>query len=450
MKINKLYFLNFRCFEELWIFPFSSQMNIFIGDNASGKTAILEAISDLLFPFCEVMIKQSETPNPERNIRRVVTNDNVELAFPFVYSIDLSLPYNINAVGKIKAMYKIMDNEAYGETIMNNFNSEFLIDGAKTYKKKITENEIFPLIAYYNTARLWGQNYTIPKEESKPNGSRTQGYANALPVTDMSFKDFILRWKTLEFEEYASKREEIALTVMKGVLRQGIKDCKNVYFSTKQDTLVFQNEKDEIYPFYLLSDGYKNMLAMLGDIAHRCYTLNPHLKEKACLETTGIVLIDEIDLHLHPKWQKTIIQDLKRIFPNIQFIVTTHSPLIIASAGKGEIFNLSEIKDNTLNPNSSSYNGLDIDFILQALMGLGIENVEAKDIETALERWILLESREKQESPYLIEMNGNSYSLIDILREVETDSEIGKKFKRDLIMLTIELLFRGKEQLNGA
>ena len=117
---------------------------------------------------------------------------------------------------------------------------------------------------------------------------------------------------------------------------------------------------------------------------------------------------------------------------------------------KPAALNLSEIKDNVLIPSQSSYNGLDVNFILQALMGLGIDNVEVKDIETALERWILLEGREKQEKPYLIEMNGHSYTLIDILREVETGSEMGKKFKRDVIMLTIELLFRGRERLNEA
>jgi len=73
------------------------------------------------------------------------------------------------------------------------------------------------------------------------------------------------------------------------------------------------------------------MVAMATDIAVRCATLNPHLKEKSSQETPGVVLIDEVDLHLHPRWQRRVVDDLLRTFPKIQFFGTTHSPFIIQS-----------------------------------------------------------------------------------------------------------------------
>ena len=84
-------------------------------------------------------------------------------------------------------------------------------------------------------------------------------------------------------------------------------------------------------PFSFLSDGYRNMVAMVADIAVRCATLNPQLKEKSSQETPGVVLIDEIDLHLHPRWQRRVVNDLLRTFPRIQFFGTTHSPFVIQS-----------------------------------------------------------------------------------------------------------------------
>ena len=80
-----------------------------------------------------------------------------------------------------------------------------------------------------------------------------------------------------------------------------------------------------------LSDGYKNTLSMVADIAYRMAVLNPWLLDRVLTETTGIVLIDEIDLHLHPQWQQRIIGDLRTIFPKVQFIVSTHAPLVINS-----------------------------------------------------------------------------------------------------------------------
>ena len=72
---------------------------------------------------------------------------------------------------------------------------------------------------------------------------------------------------------------------------------------------------------------------MVFDIAYRMAVLNPDLLENVVEMTPGIVLIDEIDLHLHPRWQWKIIDALKNTFPRVQFIVTTHSPVIIAAIG---------------------------------------------------------------------------------------------------------------------
>jgi predicted ATP-binding protein involved in virulence len=90
----------------------------------------------------------------------------------------------------------------------------------------------------------------------------------------------------------------------------------------------------------MLSDGFRTMLVMIADIAYRAAVLNPQLGKEAAQKTPGVVLIDEIDLHLHPLWQRRVVEDLKRTFPQIQFIATTHSEHIIQSLRTGELIDL--------------------------------------------------------------------------------------------------------------
>ena len=93
-------------------------------------------------------------------------------------------------------------------------------------------------------------------------------------------------------------------------------------------------------PFQMLSDGYRNVIKIILDIATRMCILNPYLKGEALKKTSGIVLIDEVDLSLHPTWQKRIMGILKEQFPRIQFICATHSPFIIQSLEEGELITL--------------------------------------------------------------------------------------------------------------
>ena len=89
--------------------------------------------------------------------------------------------------------------------------------------------------------------------------------------------------------------------------------------------------EDLVLPVSDLSSGYQSLIWMVFDIAYRMAILNPNKRSEVCA-TKGIVLIDEIDMHLHPKWQWNIIDSLRKTFPNVQFIATTHSPILFASA----------------------------------------------------------------------------------------------------------------------
>jgi len=115
---------------------------------------------------------------------------------------------------------------------------------------------------------------------------------------------------------------------------------------------------------------------MVADIAHRMAQLNPALEKEVVTRTPGVILIDEIDLHLHPIWQRSIVEDLKRTFPNIQFIVTTHSPFVIQSLEEGELRRL-QAQDDDEEVASDYFINKSIEDITEQAMGVeGVQRSE--------------------------------------------------------------------------
>jgi predicted ATP-binding protein involved in virulence len=111
----------------------------------------------------------------------------------------------------------------------------------------------------------------------------------------------------------------------------------NISYSFTQKSLVAQHPEHGELPVAQLSDGIRNMIGMVADMAFRAVKLNPQLGGNAALETPGIVMIDEVDMHLHPEWQQVVLQGLNQAFPLVQFIVTTHSPQVISSIPKERV-----------------------------------------------------------------------------------------------------------------
>lgn len=137
---------------------------------------------------------------------------------------------------------------------------------------------------------------------------------------------------------------------------------------------VTPNGEKEKLQFRQLSDGYRNIIGMVADIAYRCIKLNPHLGENAVKETPGIVLIDELDLHLHPNWQRRIVEDFKNTFPGIQFVATTHSPFIIQSLKEDELRNLDRKIVSQKDPKDIPINKIITDI-------MEVESIKSDDFE---------------------------------------------------------------------
>jgi predicted ATP-binding protein involved in virulence len=141
---------------------------------------------------------------------------------------------------------------------------------------------------------------------------------------------------------------------------------KDIIYKQKSESIVMQHTQNGELSVTQLSDGIRSMVGLVADIAYRTIKLNPHLKN-APQETSGIILIDEVDMHLHPKWQQTVLTDLIKAFPNMQFIVTTHSPQVLSTAKREQIRILDD--NRVITPSSHSF-GEDSSVLLAEIMGI--------------------------------------------------------------------------------
>lgn len=180
--------------------------------------------------------------------------------------------------------------------------------------------------------------------------------------------EYIQMLQAVAAEEHEGKQfpaYEAILGAVNYALKDELASNESVIFSTRygKDLVALKTEEGTVVPFATLSDGYRNVIKIVLDVAARMCMLNPYLKGEALRETPGVVVIDEIDLSLHPTWQRRIIGILKDLFPKIQFICATHSPFIIQSLEDGELHSL----DSDL---EEEYSGESIEDIAEDIMGV--------------------------------------------------------------------------------
>lgn len=237
---------------------------------------------------------------------------------------------------------------------------------------------ILPLIAYYGTGRLWDY-HREKKSDIFKNNTKTNGYLDSLDGTaNIKLMMNWFRKKTVQMAQKSvnGKNEACELTVVYGAMEEcykrvtGVEEVNILYnLDTNELDCHYLDEKGNQMriPLSQLSDGYKGTISLIADIAYRMAVLNPQLGADVILKTDGIVLIDEVDLHLHPAWQHRILEDLQSIFPCIQFIVTTHAPAVISGA-KSE--NLVILQGYDVASAGSEIYGNDANSILKEIMGV--------------------------------------------------------------------------------
>ena len=222
---------------------------------------------------------------------------------------------------------------------------------------------VLPYIGYYGTSRLWLEQRSssvgiLPAKRAL----RYAGYQHCLTPSS-SARYLLARLKRLALIQ-ARRGRMVTLQAVYQAIAHCVEGAVAAEYDFEEDDIVVQFDNAR-FPFRSLSDGQRNMAATAADIAMRCSRLNPQLNELAHQETPGVVLIDEIDLHLHPRWQRGVIRDLRRTFPRLQFIATSHSPFIVQSVSDGGVINLDTEDYTPENPGE-----LSIEDVAESIMGV--------------------------------------------------------------------------------
>ncbi len=175
-----------------------------------------------------------------------------------------------------------------------------------------------------------------------------------------------------------------------------------------------------------LSDGEKNIIAMFGDIARRLSMANPNATNP--LSGEGIVLIDEVDLHLHPAWQRLVIPKLTELFPNCQFVISTHSPQVISHTPPQSIFLLNVDKSGIHYSKALESYGMNTDRILEDLLGVTARPKREKQMIESIYRHIQEGNIEAATSiiENLLVSVGNDPELLKAQTLIKRKSIIGK------------------------
>ena len=366
MKIDKLEISNFRGFGEFIELSLKKDINIFVGVNGSGKSSLLDLIAMFLNELSSKIINQPKRKKNNYYLTYDDINTEEEATFNKIF-------FDEKVTWQLQKGYREKEDLGY------------LNEYVKKIQMQLKEDKLtkIPIFKYFQSQRGLNNKNKPSKNLTKIDGykdKQLEAYEGAFEKK-LSFDNFISWFIEEENQENRTKVSKKDLEYTSPYLddvRKAIEIFLNNFPSDKYNNLRVneqkENQKEKIdtlvinkngKPFNLdqLSDGEKILILMVADIAHRLSLANSSVNS---LQGSGIVLIDKIDLHLHPSWQREVVPCFKSTFPNIQFFITTHSPQVVSNVDSENIFIIEDFNIVQLTPKTL---GKDTNSILWDIFG---------------------------------------------------------------------------------
>lgn len=356
LRLDKLTLKNFRCFAECEI-ELHPELTVLVADNGQGKTALLDAIAVALGLFVH---KLDPEHNPINEVSFVAADARLlrsdarmmKVQTPVVVSAEgLADGKRVSWERSLNHVHHVRATDSKAKKLSEA--AERLRTRLATY---VASSEgiapVLPVVASYATSRLWSE-ARLTEERRKVSvdltkAGRTAGYLDCLSPSS-SFKTFVVWYEEMMKSMKGSEKSVPGVSIVTGraqenrpeslvaavdaavrtVLRPALNGGLGWNFQERK--LLVAQESGDVFPVDFLSDGVRTMIGLVADLAHRCVRLNPQFGIEAARLTPGVVLIDEVDMHLHPGWQQTIVGLLRETFPRIQFVLTTHSPQVLST-----------------------------------------------------------------------------------------------------------------------
>lgn len=377
-SVRELALYNFRNYEHFTI-TFGREVTLLIGENGAGKTAILEALAVMLWtPLRQLSgdgrgaqhFRPKDARRTPIDLPSRERQATAEQHFPVRASLDAVV--NGKELRWDRELRSATGHTTWGNHEVRTY-SESVITEA-TEGTEDTDDITLPIIAAYGVERLLSE---VPAKSTIPT-SRRSAYDLALdPRSDVKRLGGMLRLldeQILRAQAFGDSAPSAALRQFDAIGTACDRILAPVgWRSPRWDSTVneitFRHDEYGILPLTMLATGTKIAAGLAIDLSSRMARANPHLGAEDLLEQTpGIVLIDEVDLHLHPKWQRQIVPVLRQTFPRVQFILTTHSPQVISTVEADNIRILSGTPD--MEPGSVQYSqGLESHVILKKVQG---------------------------------------------------------------------------------
>lgn len=421
MYLKKLHISNFRCFRDYTI-EFAPGVTVLFGKNGSGKSTLIHAIHKALsFAFKNDKMGEGEItlssgfsslkPNQYKKKEDIVRDEKSGFPLPDI---------NIHAEADFQNANLKWDMYALTSTFA--LQSSKYKTAYQQLMSKIKETGTFPVFAYFSDSfpHISTKASTLSKVQLSLRNLGYLGWDDETAYSDLWITRLTKIWTMWDRAKMNVRHEEAALAncdnfKASGIINENeycedvdlhrtrqeiakknfdkynpeissIRECL-VNFSKKlpgidvldvfvsvyeEDGLCLETKDGQNPPFEKLPAGYKRIFYMALDIAYRSYILN------GTTDSEGIVVIDEIDLHLHPALEQVILQCFQETFPNIQFVVSTHSPLVLTGVeteGKPNVI-LHMVSDDTKPEVTHDIYGIDYNTGIEDVMGVESKNVE--------------------------------------------------------------------------
>jgi predicted ATP-binding protein involved in virulence len=342
MQIKSIQLTNIGRFSDLTV-PLASKadndtnITVIVGNNGSGKTTVLQALTTALSWFVARLRREKGNGSPiaESNIKNGQNEGNI-----YLHASNDESDYRWSIVKANKGRISLTKSNLSQTTAL-----------AAPYRQALTADNTtsLPLVCFYSVQRY------VDDISVKLTNKQQFDQFDGFDKTGASFQRFFAWFRQREDIENEQRMSHSALDELKKHLSQqkfqavlteqdklqdkqlkAVRQAISTFMPGYTDLQVRRkpqlhmsiNKEGETLDTAQLSQGEKSLLALVGDIARRLAMMNPKLDDP--LTGEGIVLIDEVDMHLHSKWQRSLVGNITNTFPNCQFVLTTHSPLVIS------------------------------------------------------------------------------------------------------------------------
>ncbi len=356
VKINKLYLTNFRSITEAEL-VLNGKSTVLFGINGTGKSTVLRSINLLYANIINQIVNRQELRQ-----KYSLTIEDIQYGKS---KTSIEAQFCINNK-EVVSYWRTMVRKT-GKRTHNLDHLKMIADSVQDQYMSDEYQENIPIFVNYGTNRLV---LDIPlRIRAHHNFDIYSTYEKAIE-NRIDFRTFFewFRENECKIEKGDLHYRDKSFDAVRKAMLVMLDACSDLRVARKPRLEMKVEKNGTLINVSQLSDGEKCTMALFGDLARRLAIANPILEDPLLGE--GVVLIDEVELHMHPSWQRQILSRLRKTFPNVQFIITTHSPIVLNEVDGDYNVYFMQNEESTNHPvRFNRMDGYDADYILEEFMG---------------------------------------------------------------------------------